>query len=361
MTTSNEKIPVTVLTGYLGAGKTTLLNRILTENHGKKYAVVVNEFGEIGIDNDLVVDADEEIFEMNNGCICCTVRGDLIRILAGLMKRAGDFDGILVETTGLADPGPVAQTFFVDEDIAAKTKLDAIITVVDAKHLSLEIDRAPEAQEQIAFADIVVLNKTDTVSDYDLKMVEARIRRINPTCRIERAERCNVPLDHLLGQDAFALDRILEDDADFLKKDFDEHDGHDHSHCDHDHGHCDHDHDHDHGHHHEHGHLDASRHDEHVSSFSFMTRDKIDPEKFFPWIQMIGQEFGIDMLRMKGILDIKDDDRRYVAQGVHMMLEGDFQREWRKDEDRYSRIVFIGRNLPRDIIEDGFMKTRVTA
>jgi G3E family GTPase len=357
MTTSNEKIPVTVLTGYLGAGKTTLLNRILTENHGKKYAVVVNEFGEIGIDNDLVVDADEEIFEMNNGCICCTVRGDLIRILAGLMKRAGDFDGILVETTGLADPGPVAQTFFVDEDIAAKTKLDAIITVVDAKHLSLEIDRAPEAQEQIAFADIVVLNKTDTVPDTELQAVEARIRRINPTCRIERAERCNVPLDNLLGQDAFALDRILEDDADFLKKDFDEHDGHDHSHCDHDHGHCNHDHD----HHHEHGHLDASRHDEHVSSFSFMTRDKIDPEKFFPWIQMIGQEFGIDMLRMKGILDIKDDNRRYVAQGVHMMLEGDFQREWRKDEDRYSRIVFIGRNLPRDIIEDGFMKTRVTA
>lgn len=355
MTISNEKTPVTVLTGYLGAGKTTLLNRILTENHGKKYAVVVNEFGEIGIDNDLVVDADEEIFEMNNGCICCTVRGDLIRILTGLMKRTGDFDGILVETTGLADPGPVAQTFFVDEDISAKTKLDAIITVVDAKHLSMEIDRAPEAQEQIAFADIVVLNKTDTVSDYDLKMVEARIRRINPTCRIERAERCNVPLDRLLGQNAFALDRILDDDADFLAKDFDNHDGHDHAHCDHDHGHCDHDHDHD----HDHGHLDASRHDDHVSSFSFMTRDKIDPEKFFPWIQMIGQEFGIDMLRMKGILDIKDDDRRYVAQAVHMMLEGDFQREWRDGEDRYSRIVFIGRNLPRDIIEDGFMKTRV--
>lgn len=349
MNISNEKTPVTVLTGYLGAGKTTLLNRILTENHGNKYAVVVNEFGEIGIDNDLVVDADEEIFEMNNGCICCTVRGDLIRILSGLMKRSGDFDGILVETTGLADPGPVAQTFFVDEDISARTKLDAIVTVVDAKHLALEIDRAPEAQEQIAFADIVVLNKIDTVSEYDLKMVEARIRRINPTCRIERAERCNVPLDKLLGQDAFALDRILEGDAGFLAKDFDAHD-HDHDHHDH--------HDHDH-HHHDHSNLDASRHDDHVSSFSFSTRDKIDPEKFFPWIQMIGQEFGIDMLRMKGILDMRDDDRRYVAQAVHMMLEGDFGREWRDDEDRYSRIVFIGRDLPRDIIEDGFMKTRV--
>ena len=359
MNISNEKTPVSVLTGYLGAGKTTLLNRILTENHGKKYAVVVNEFGEIGIDNDLVVDADEEIFEMNNGCICCTVRGDLIRILSGLMKRSGEFDGILVETTGLADPGPVAQTFFVDEDIAARTKLDAIITVVDAKHLALEIDRAPEAQEQIAFADIVVLNKIDTVSDYDLKMVEARIRRINPTCRIERAEHCNVPIDRLLGQDAFALDRILDGDADFLAKDFDAHD-HDHHHHDHDHGHDHHHHDHDHDHH-DHGNLDGSRHDDHVSSFSLSTRDRIDPEKFFPWIQMIGQEFGIDMLRMKGILDIKDDDRRYVAQAVHMMLEGDFQREWRDDEDRFSRIVFIGRDLPRDIIEDGFMKTRVSA
>ncbi|MDZ7824095.1 MAG: GTP-binding protein [Ahrensia sp.] len=366
MKIANEKTPVTVLTGYLGAGKTTLLNRILTEDHGKKYAVIVNEFGEIGIDNDLVVDADEEIFEMNNGCICCTVRGDLIRILTGLMKRTADFDGILVETTGLADPGPVAQTFFVDEDISAKTKLDAIITVVDAKHLSLEIDRAPEAQEQIAFADIVVLNKIDTVSDYDVKMVEARIRRINPTARIERATRANVPLDKLLGQNAFALDRILDGDQDFLAKDFDAHDhDHDHDHHDHDHDHAtctDPTHNHGHEHHaHDHNHnhaLDASRHDDHVSSFSLSTRDKIDPEKFFPWIQMIGQEFGIDMLRMKGILDMAGDNRRYVAQAVHMMLEGDFQREWRDGEDRYSRIVFIGRNLPRDIIEDGFMKTK---
>lgn len=345
-----NKTPVTVLTGYLGAGKTTLLNRILTEQHGKKYAVIVNEFGEIGIDNDLVVDADEEVFEMNNGCICCTVRGDLIRILGGLMKRAGQFDGILVETTGLADPGPVAQTFFVDEDIAARTKLDAILTVVDAKHLLTEIDRAPEAQEQIAFADIVLLNKIDLVGEDDIKQVEARIRRINPTTRIERTERSAVALEKVLGQSAFDLDRILENTPEFLGDA-----KHDHDHPDHECGdHCEHHHEHDHVH-------DDHRHDEHVSSFSLSTRDPLDPEKLFPWVQMITQEFGIDLLRMKGILSLKNDDRRYVAQAVHMMLEGEESRPWRDDEERVSRMVFIGRDLPRDVIEDGFMKCRATA
>jgi G3E family GTPase len=311
--------PVTVLTGYLGAGKTTLLNRILSENHGKKYAVIVNEFGEVGIDNDLVVDADEEVFEMNNGCICCTVRGDLIKIIDGLMRRRDRFDAILVETTGLADPAPVAQTFFVDEDVRAKTKLDSIVTVVDARHLLGEIDEAHEAQEQLAFADTVLLNKTDLVSAEELKAVESRIRRINPTANIHHTQRCDVDLDKVLGRNSFDLDRILEVEPDFLDE-FHEHE-----------------------------------HDDHVTSFALVTKDPLDPYKFLPWVQTITQQFGMDILRMKGILAFKDDGDRFVVQAVHMLLEGDHQRPWKENEERVSRLVFIGRNLPPDVIEEGFM------
>ena len=229
---SSQKIPVTVLTGYLGAGKTTLLNRILSENHGKKYAVIVNEFGEIGIDNDLIIGADEEVFEMNNGCVCCTVRGDLVRILDGLMKRKGKFDAIIVETTGLADPAPVAQTFFVDEDVQKNARLDAVVTVADAKWLSDRLKDAPEAKNQIAFADVIVLNKTDLVSKPELAEVEARIRGINPYAKLHRTERCKVALSDVLERGAFDLDRILEIEPEFL----DAGDGHDHHH-DHDHHH----------------------------------------------------------------------------------------------------------------------------
>src|SRR5436189_2261404 len=245
---SSEKIPVTVLTGYLGAGKTTLLNRILSEPHGKKYAVIVNEFGEIGIDNELVVGADEEVFEMNNGCICCTVRGDLIRILQGLMRRKGKFDAIIVETTGLADPAPVAQTFFVDENVGRRTKLDAVVTVADAKWLKDRLKDAPEAKNQIAFADVILINKTDLVGADELDEIEARIRGINPYARVHKTERCRIALPEVLGRNAFDLDRILDIEPDFLAADHHHH-GHDHDH-DHEHGHGDgHDH-----HHHDHAH-----------------------------------------------------------------------------------------------------------
>src|ERR1700729_3052792 len=207
---TSEKVPVTVLTGYLGAGKTTLLNRILSEPHGKKYAVIVNEFGEIGIDNALVVGADEEVFEMNNGCICCTVRGDLVRILDGLMRRKGKFDAVIVETTGLADPAPVAQTFFVDENVGRKTRLDAVVTVADAKWLSDRLKDAPEAKNQIAFTDVIGLMETDLVSNTELNEVDSRIRAINPCAKLDRTERCKMPLSDVMERGAFDLNRILE-------------------------------------------------------------------------------------------------------------------------------------------------------
>ena len=337
---SSDKIPVTVLTGYLGAGKTTLLNRILSEPHGKKYAVIVNEFGEIGIDNDLVIGADEEVFEMNNGCICCTVRGDLVRILDGLMRRKGKFDAIIVETTGLADPAPVAQTFFVDENVGRKTKLDAVVTVADAKWLNDRLKDAPEAKNQIAFADVILINKTDLVSPEQLDEVEARIRGINPYAKVHKTERAQIPLSEVLGRNAFDLDRILDIEPEFL-----EGDGHDHHH-DHDHGH---------DHHHEprRGGL-KHYHDEEMQSVSLRSDKPLDPDKFFPWVQDLVQKEGPNILRCKGILAFKDDDERFVFQGVHMILDGDHQRPWNKGEKRDSRIIFIGRNLPEEKIRQDF-------
>ena len=224
----SDKVPVTVLTGYLGAGKTTLLNRILSEPHGQKYAVIVNEFGEIGIDNDLVVGADEEVFEMNNGCICCTVRGDLVRIIDGLMRRKGKFDAIIVETTGLADPAPVAQTFFMDDTVGRKAKLDAVVTVADAKWLQDRLKDSPEAKNQIAFADVILLNKTDLVASDELGEVEARIRGINPYAKLHKTERCRIALPEVLGRNAFDLDRILDIEPQFLGDDGHHHDAHEH-------------------------------------------------------------------------------------------------------------------------------------
>ena len=347
---ASEKVPVTVLTGYLGAGKTTLLNRILSENHGKKYAVIVNEFGEIGIDNDLIIGADEEVFEMNNGCICCTVRGDLVRILGGLMKRRGKFDAIIVETTGLADPAPVAQTFFVDEDVQNNARLDAVVTVADAKWLSERLKDAPEAKNQIAFADVIVLNKTDLVTPAELAEVEARIRGINPYAHLHRTQRCQVALADVLDRGAFDLDRILEIEPEFLEGGDDHDHDHDHEHC-HD-PHCGHDHHH--GEHHGHG--LKHYHDEHMQSLALSSDKPLDPKKFMPWLQQLVATEGQKILRSKGILAFAGDDDRYVFQGVHMMLEGDHQRPWRDDEPRLSRVVFIGRDLPEQAIRDGFDK-----
>jgi G3E family GTPase len=346
---SGEKVPVTVLTGYLGAGKTTLLNRILSEPHGKKYAVIVNEFGEIGIDNDLVVGADEEVFEMNNGCICCTVRGDLVRILDGLMRRKGKFDAVIVETTGLADPAPVAQTFFVDENVGRKTRLDAVVTVADAKWLKDRLKDAPEAKNQIAFADVILINKTDLVSGEELAEVEGRIRGINPYARVHKTERAQIPLNEILDRNAFDLDRILDIEPDFLGADKDHGHQHDHDHDHHAHDH----HGHDHGHAHSHGEL-KHYHDEDMQSLSLKTEKPLDPDKFFPWVQNLVQTEGPNILRCKGILSFKNDDDRFVFQGVHMILDGNHQRPWNKDEKRDSRIVFIGRNLPEDTIRQGF-------
>jgi G3E family GTPase len=337
-TAASAKIPVTVLTGYLGAGKTTLLNRILSENHGKKYAVIVNEFGEIGIDNDLIIGADEEVFEMNNGCVCCTVRGDLVRILDGLMKRKGKFDAIIVETTGLADPAPVAQTFFVDEDVQAHARLDAVVTVADAKWLSDRLKDAPEAKNQIAFADVIVLNKIDLVSKAELAEVEARIRAINPYATLHKTERAQVKLSDVLERGAFDLDRILEIEPQFLEAG-----GHDHDHHGHDHHHHDHD----------HGGL-KHYHDEDMQSLSLRSDKPLDPSTFMPWLQGLVQAEGAKILRSKGIISFTADDERYVFQGVHMMLEGDHQRPWKDDEKRESRLVFIGRDLPEQLIRDGF-------
>ena len=315
--TARPQIPVTVLTGYLGAGKTTLLNRLLTEEHGKRYAVIVNEFGEIGIDNELVVDADEEVFEMNNGCICCTVRGDLIRIIGNLLKRKGRFDAILIETTGLADPAPVAQTFFVDDEVKAVSKLDSIVTVVDAKNVLARLDDSHEAAEQIAFADVILLNKADLVPADELAALEARLRAINPTAVIHHTERCVISPTEILDRRAFDLDRILAIEPDFLAEGVHEHD-------------------------------DA------VTSVALRETRPIDVNKFNQWIGTLLREKGLSILRSKGILNLKGSPNRFIFQGVHMLMEGDDGKPWGREEVRDSKLVFIGRDLDTMELKAGF-------
>ena len=456
-----QQIPVTVLTGFLGAGKTTLLNRILSEQHGRRLAVIENEFGEVGVDNQLVIRSDEELFEMNNGCICCSVRGDLIRILGRLLKRKDRLDGILIETTGLANPGPVAQTFFSDDEMRRNFRLDAVVAVVDAKHVATHLDADDESVKQVAFADVILLNKTDLVPPAELDALEERIRGINAVARIHRTRNCDVALDRVLNIGGFNLGRATEMDPEFLEPEYpfewagayllpagshelvighEEGDGHDHGHGE------------GHDHHHHHGNEDeldvavmplrslgekdiavvrdaavgvfsdwerrvmageqvtlgapmnrllldkgngrfglevaeaghylvlegcgeeplhvlvdgepvrpawqadfhaAHEHSESVSSVGIQQPGELDGKRLNEWISVLLRTKGNDIYRMKGVLCVKGAAKRLVFQGIHMLFDAKFDREWGAEE-RINTLVFIGKSLDRAALIEGF-------
>ena len=342
-------IPATILTGFLGSGKTTLLKRLLTEAHGQKIAVIENEFGEENIDTDiLVTESKEQIVQMSNGCICCTIREDLretLQLLAA-KKRKGllDFDRIVIETTGLADPGPVAQTFFMDEEIAETYLLDAIVTLVDAVHAPQQLDQRQEARRQVGFADQIFLSKTDLVSAEDVDALTHRIKHMNPRAPIKAVHFGEVPIGEVLDLRGFNLNAKLDIDPDFLK---DEAHDHDHAHDDHDHAHgehCDHP-SHQHGHDH--------RHEDDVKSFVFRSPRPFDPAKLEDFLGAIVNIYGPRMLRYKGVLSMTGTDRKVIFQGVHQLMGSDLGPAWGADEARESRMVFIGIDLPRDILVQG--------
>ncbi|MFM8465982.1 MAG: CobW family GTP-binding protein [Oxalobacteraceae bacterium] len=346
-------IPTTILTGFLGAGKTTLLNRLLHEDHGHRIAVIENEFGEENIDNEILVqETREQIVEMSNGCVCCTVRGDLIAALSQLAQKRRDgelsFDRVVIETTGLANPGPVAQTFFMDEDIATSYLLDGVITVIDASNAMQQLDRFEEAQRQAGFADRMLLSKTDLVSDDALGVLETRLRRINPRAPLGRADFGRAPIDEIFDIRGFNLNDKLEIDPNFLKAE-DEH------HCD---EHCDHQ-DHPHGHHHDHQDHHHAHHTDDIAAFVFRSEKPFDSGKLEEFIGHLIQVYGPRMLRYKGILWMEGASRKVIFQGVHQTMGSDLGVPWAEDETRGSKIVFIGEALPREIFIEGLRQCLV--
>ena len=347
-------IPATILTGFLGSGKTTLLKRVLSEAHGQKIAIIENEFGEENIDNDiLVTDSKEQIIQMSNGCICCTIREDLreaLQLLAA-KKRQGllDFDRVVIETTGLADPGPVAQTFFMDDEIAESYLLDSILTLVDAKHANQQLDERQEARRQVGFADQIFLSKTDLVSAEETADLMHRLKHMNPRAPQQAVHFGEVPLSQVFDLRGFNLNSKLDIDPDFLKEE--DHAGHDHAHHDHEHGaHCDHP-SHQHGHHH--------AHEDDVKSFVFRSERPFDPAKLEDFLGAIVNIYGPRMLRYKGVLYMQGTDRKVIFQGVHQLMGSDLGPAWGPEETPCSKMVFIGIDLPKDIFLQGMAQSLV--
>jgi G3E family GTPase len=320
-------IPVTVLTGFLGAGKTTLLNRLLREANGKRYAVIVNEYGEIGIDGDLVVGAEEEVYELNNGCVCCKLRGDLVRVVSNLVRRPGGFDGILIETTGLADPAPVAQTFQLDDLLRQHTRLDSVICVADARHLPMQLSSTPEAALQLAQADMVLLNKADLADEAMLAAAEQAVAEVNPTAELRRVVRGELPLSQLLNRGAFDNARLRLPSLGLGKPASDSS---------------------------PHGYrpVDAGRHTVGVSSVSLAFNRRFERTRFLPWLQRLVIEHGADLLRAKGILAFSGESRRFVFQAVHMTVDSGMGRAWAAGEAVESKLVFIGRRLDESTLRE---------